>query len=259
MSPEQALAELLGRLGANKGAAVLVSEEELGSWPDSAVSALKKAGLLSPASPAGSVVCPGCEEQCVMPVQTQTADRGRVVSFVVCDKRGAISRVPLSKEGLRQWCASLLGLAGLLSRLLDLPGSVSGQGARCELGVLRGRKHSSQVALIADGALKLHIAGHTANVGAVLTLKASGFAVDRIALAGFADKPVAGGGDVESAAARRKRLSAEVRAEKARGTKAFLKTVALREDISVQRLKQILNSPPAHAKKYRGTSARWLS
>lgn len=249
MSPEQVLAELLGRLGASKGAAVLISEEELALWPDSAVSALKKAGLISQASPAASVVCPGCEEQCVMPVQTLTADEGRVVSFVVCDKRDDISRVPVPVEGLRQWCASLLGLAELLSRLLNLPGSVSGQGARCELGVLRGRKHSSQVALIADDALKLHIAGRTADVGAVLTLMAGGFAVDRVALAGFADKPLAGGGDVESAAARRKRLAAEVRAEKTRGTKAFLKTVALREDISVQRLKQILGSPPAPAKK----------
>ena len=259
MSPEQALAELLGRLGAHKGAAVFLSEEELVSWPESAVSELKRAGLLSPASPAASVVCPGCEEQCVMPVQTLNADRGRVVSFVVCDKRDDTSRVPLPKEGLRQWCASLFGVAGLLSLLLDLPGSVSGQGARRELGVLRGRRHSSQVALIADGALKLQIAGHTADVGAVLTLKAGAFTVDRVALAGFADKPVAGGGDVESAAVRRKRLAAEVRTEKAKGTKAFLKTVALREDISVQLLKQILDSPPAPAKKYPETSSRRLS
>ncbi len=257
MSPEQVLAELLERLGANKGAAVLVSEEELASWPESAVSALKKEGLLSPASPAGSVVCPGCEEQCVMPVQTLAADKGRIVSFIVCDKRDDISRVPLRVEGLRQWCASLLGLAGLLSRLLDLPGSVVGQGARCELGVLRGRRYSSQVALIADGALKLHIAGHTADVEAVLTLKAGAFAVDRVVLAGFADKPAAGGGDVESAAARGKRLAVEVRAEKAKGTKAFLKTVAGRENISVQRLKQLLRPKTAPAKKRHRSSPKW--
>ena len=70
MTPQEAFAELLGRIGANKGEAVLVSEEELGAWPDGAVRALKDAGLLSLASPASSVVCPGCEQECSMPVTT---------------------------------------------------------------------------------------------------------------------------------------------------------------------------------------------
>lgn len=210
MSPEQVLAELLGRLGASRGEAVLVSEEELASWPEATVRAFKAAGLLTAASPASSAVCPGCEEQCVMPVQTLGADYGRVAAFVSCDKREDISRVPVSVEGLRQWRMSLLGVAGLLSCLLDLPGAASGEGARCELGVLRGRRHSSQITLIADGALKLHVAGHTADVGTVLTLKAGTFVVDRVALAALADRPAAGGGDVESASARRKRLAAEV-------------------------------------------------
>jgi len=58
-TPEQAFGELLGRIGANKGEAVLVNEEELAAWPDGAVRALKGAGLLSLASPASSMVRPG--------------------------------------------------------------------------------------------------------------------------------------------------------------------------------------------------------
>ncbi|MEO6911472.1 MAG: hypothetical protein ABI158_11175, partial [Edaphobacter sp.] len=86
MTPEQALTELLGRIGANKGEAVLVSEEELCAWPDGAVRALKDAGLLSLASPASSVVCPGCEQECSMPVTDRLVGSEKPVLFVVCDK-----------------------------------------------------------------------------------------------------------------------------------------------------------------------------
>jgi hypothetical protein len=41
MTPQDALCKLLARLGASKGAAVLISEEELSQWPAAAVRAMK--------------------------------------------------------------------------------------------------------------------------------------------------------------------------------------------------------------------------
>jgi hypothetical protein len=72
MTPEAALIELLGRVGARLGESVTVSTEELSQWPAAAVSALKSQGLLLKARPAKSVVCPGCEQECSMPVHTVT-------------------------------------------------------------------------------------------------------------------------------------------------------------------------------------------
>jgi hypothetical protein len=58
------------------------------------------------------------------------------------------------------------------------------------------------------------------------------------------DKPVAGTGDTESAEQRRVRLKKQVETEKAKGNKAFLKTVSKDEDISIPRLKQLLDTKP---------------
>jgi hypothetical protein len=54
------------------------------------------------------------------------------------------------------------------------------------------------------------------------------------------DQPVAGAGDVESAAHRRARLKKRVQALKAQSVKAFLQKVAKEEGISVSRLKQLV-------------------
>jgi hypothetical protein len=53
--------------------------------------------------PADSVVCPGCEQECTMLVETLPAGTGPVVSFVVCEKRDDINRVQVPAERLRQW------------------------------------------------------------------------------------------------------------------------------------------------------------
>lgn len=256
MTPEQAFAELLGRIGASKGAAVLVSEEELAEWPEAAVLSMKSAGVLTPASPASSVVCPGCEQECSMPVNSRAMGAGASSFFVVCDKRDDISMVPISVVKLRQWGASLSGLAEVIARLLGLTSAVSVNGPRCEVGILRGRKHSSHVTLIADGTLSLRVAGYVVDLGSVLAILNGAISIDRQALAQCADKPVAGGGDVEAGDERRKRLAGEVKAEKVKGTKAFLKVVAAREGISPQRLKQILKGASKPARKPRLSAAR---
>jgi hypothetical protein len=242
MTPEQACAELLGRIGANNGATVLVSEEELTGWPSSAVNSMKAAGLLVPASPASSVACPGCEQECSMPVVDRSSSREEPVLFVVCDKRLDINRVTILPSKLRLWTTSSLAVAALISRLLSLTGSVSSDGSRCEVGTLRGRKHSSHIVLIADGKLRLGIAGHVVDLDSVLTLMDAKPKVDRRTLERFVDNPVAGGGDRESARDRKARLLRAAEVERSLGNKSFLKTLAQREGISTQRIKQLLTA-----------------
>ena len=102
MTPRDALVELVERVGARHGAAVLIGEEEVRQWPADAVSAMKSHRLLTRARPATAVVCPGCEEDCVMPVHALPAGPRGSASFIVCDKRSDINRVALASEHVAQ-------------------------------------------------------------------------------------------------------------------------------------------------------------
>ena len=143
---------------------MFVSDEELSQWPAAAVAAMKAQKLLVKARPAASVVCPGCERECVMPVHTP-ADRDRQDgSFVVCDKRSDINRVPVSAEttdavavraptpcaGLspQAWACAAASSRRHDARLLNI-------------GIARGDKRSQMLCLRAEGDLAL-VAGNNA-------------------------------------------------------------------------------------------------
>ena len=59
MTAADAIAELLARLGAERGESVLVCDDDLGQWPADAVAAMKSQKLLRrarPASPTDSTI-----------------------------------------------------------------------------------------------------------------------------------------------------------------------------------------------------------
>ena len=244
MTPEGALIELLDRVAALQGAPVLIGADELAQWPSEIVAAMKGQKLIIKARPATSAICPGCEEECVMPVHTIPARSGDPALFIFCDKRDDIGRVPLPIARLEQWQASGDSIADLLAGLLDLHRSGTGgaSGGRWEIGVFRSAKHSSHLVLLARGELALTLAGHSIALAEVLALDGDGFKVDKRRLARLVDQPIAGAGDEESAVQRRDRLKKRVNELKAKGVKAFLKTVAKEEGISVSRLKQLLTA-----------------
>jgi len=254
MTSESVLGELLGRVGARQGAAVTMSAHELGDWPGAAVATMKSQGLLTKARPATSAVCPGCERECVMPVHVLPDKAREPAAFIVCDKRSDINRVPVPVSCLEQWQASGDSIAALLAGLLGLHRSEARgtDAARWEVGMLKGAKHSSHLVLIADGKLFLSLAGHSVQLADVLALEGNAFKVDRRTLTRLVDQPVAGAGDVESAAHRRERIKKRVQAVKNKGVKAFLKTVAEEEGITVSRLKQLLREETGAAESRQG-------
>jgi hypothetical protein len=162
MTPLDAVLELLERVGASRDAAALVREEELSRWPAEAVRELKAQKLLAKASPAASVICPGCEQECVMPVHTQPAGTGPAASFVVCDKRDDINRVAVSAGRLRQWrCgAEAVGRFVVQSLGLRADNRQKSDAGLWELGLVTGKKRSEMVCLRADGQLEL-VAGQS--------------------------------------------------------------------------------------------------
>ena len=241
MTPDGALIELIGRVAASPDARALFNTKELAQWPNEAVTALKTQNVLSKARPAFSAVCPGCERECVMPVHAPPHPTSPM-AFIVCDKRSDINRVAVPVSRLEQWKASGASIADLLASLLDLHRSGVGGDTigRWGIGTFKGVNHSSHLVLMVDDKLTLTLAGHSIALNDVLTLEGSDFKVDRRTLTRLVDEPIAGAGDAESATHRRARLTQRVHAVQDKGIKAFLKTVAAEEGISITRLKQIL-------------------
>ena len=113
-------AALLARVGNRDGAAVRTSEIDVRQWPAEAVSALQAHRLLVRARPARTVVCPGCEADCAMPVQTIPAGPPAAVRFIVCDKRSDINRVALTTAHVDQWKCDAEALARFVVEPLGL-------------------------------------------------------------------------------------------------------------------------------------------
>lgn len=163
MTPEGSLIALLARVGARHGAAVFISGEELRQWPATAVGAMKAQTLLVPARPAVSVVCPGCEEDCVMPVQTIPRANGPAASFIVCDKRSDINRVSVSAARLSQWRCDAEAVCTFIAASLGLRRSDQAptDSGVVPIGMATGKTRSQLLCLRADGELTL-VAGDQA-------------------------------------------------------------------------------------------------
>ena len=194
MTPLEALLELLERVGASRCGAVLVSEEELSRWPADAVKALKSHTLLLKAGPAASVVCPGCEQECTMPVHTLPSGTGASSSFVVCDKRDDINRVAVSAERLRQWRCGAEAVGAFIARSLGLRRESqrkAGDGL-WELGILKGKKRSQMLCLRANGTLESVAGDNAVPLAEVVSYGTEGYSVDGEAIRQLVDTATTG-------------------------------------------------------------------
>ena len=181
MTPEAALIELLGRVSARLGETVMVSTEELRQWPAAAVSALKSQGLLLKARPAKSVVCPGCEQDCNMPVQTVTRANGSVTSFVVCDKRSDTNRVLVPAARLALWRCDAQAVCGFVAASLGLVKTTvqPSEAGLLPIGMARGNKSTQMLCLRVHGHLALVVGAAALPLADVIGFENGGFTLDR--------------------------------------------------------------------------------
>lgn len=182
MNPQAALVDLLMRMDAQGGEAVLVNGEELAQWPPEAVAALKLQKLLIKARPAISADCHGCERACVMPVHTVARPGGAAASFVVCDKRSDTSRVVIPPERLAQWRCDADAVCGFVATSLGLRQSdqhVADTGVR-PIGMARGDKRSQMLALRLRGGLALVAGSQTMPLVDLIDFLDGSFVVDAI-------------------------------------------------------------------------------
>ena len=149
MTPQAALTELLARLAASRGAAVYISDDELAGWPHDLVADLKANRLLVRASPGASAMCPGCERECVMPVEVLPDDGHGAAAFIVCDKRSDINRVPVSIGHLRLWRCNTDAVAAFVADVLGVrPGAIRAAGNDLlAIGMVKGKRRSQMLCL----------------------------------------------------------------------------------------------------------------
>lgn len=161
MRPIDALLELFWRVAACCGDKVLVNDEEVCQWPLAAVRAMKSQKLIKKARPASSAICPGCEQECLMPVYSLGGTKANE-PFIVCDKRSDTNRVVVPAERLFQWQCSAEMVCGFIAAGLGLrraSSQTAGTGL-WEIGIAYGDKRSQMLCLKANGELAL-VAGDT--------------------------------------------------------------------------------------------------
>lgn len=181
MTPQAALAELLARVGASQEAAALLSGHELSQWPDAAVAAMKAQRLLTRAHPAISAVCPGCERDCVMPVLTRIHPLRGAITFIDCDKRSDVSRVPVPVERLERWRCTTDAVCGFVAAALGLRRSDKRHPASAdvlEIGVATGNKRSQMLCLQADAELMLVAGGNKVPLAGLVAYRTGTYSLD---------------------------------------------------------------------------------
>jgi hypothetical protein len=181
MAPIEALIDLLGRVGACGGTPALVTDEELHQWHPAAVKALKAQGLISKTRPASSAICSGCERECVMPVYFQAEKSTALKSFIVCDKRSDINRVPIPLDRLTQWRCGIEEVCGFVASSLGIRhrSKHNAEAGLWEIGLAAGKKRTHMLCLKADGELVLVAGTASAPLVDLVLFNDGNFQIDR--------------------------------------------------------------------------------
>ncbi len=189
MSPEDAFAALALGVGAHFPNAVHFSEEELSGWPHAAVAALKAQKLLVKARTATSAICPGCEQQCAMPVQVQSDGEHRSDPFVVCDKRTDIGRVAIRPEQLRQWRCDEEVLCRFVADSLGLrrTSTASAVPDLLRVGISRGERRAQMIELRPGGEPLIVVADQAVALSQVVVFEQGCYGLDGEAIGRLVD------------------------------------------------------------------------
>ena len=182
MTPEAVLIELLGRVGARLGEPVTLSTEDLNQWPPAAVAALKSHDLLVRSRPAKSVVCPGCEQECSMPVHTVTHPSATAItSFVVCDKRSDINRVTIPAPRLALWRCDAQAVGGFVATCLGLRQTTlqPSEVGLLPLGMARGDERTQMLCLRVQGNLALVVGTGAMPLADLVSFENGRFSLDK--------------------------------------------------------------------------------
>ena len=79
--------------------------------------ALVRGGLVPNHPCAKSVVCPGCEEACAMPVEQRKTESG-YIQFIVCDRPQDLGRIAIDSRHLARWSTDIEMVASCVGNVI---------------------------------------------------------------------------------------------------------------------------------------------
>lgn len=192
MMLEDVLRELIQRLGSGDDDAI--SWDQVRAWPEGALDVFLAAGWLKPMAPAVTVECPGCEENCFMPVRVRAGGNGQPARhFIACDRRAEIGLVKIPEARLQQWQLTHGQVAEWVSRELGLrakPQKDSSTGCY-KLGTMPGKDRLGSLELSANGPVSLMTGGHSLPLGDALSIESSRPVIERSLVVAMVDLPPA--------------------------------------------------------------------
>ncbi len=232
--PQAALVELLARVGASQDLVALVNDDELSQWPTDAVKAMKAQRLIVKARPASSAICPGCERDCVIPVHTLPATAGIPASFIVCDKRNDVNRVPISIERLTQWQCSVNAVCGFVAATLGLRRSnkQTDSAGLWEVGIVTGDKRSQMLCLQVNGVLALAAGNNMVPLAEVIEYHDGAYSLDRDVIHQLVDAATTADNRYTPSNARREARKLDTQAMYESWKKAYRELKRKRRDMS---------------------------
>lgn len=192
MTAIDAFIDLINRLGTCRDTSIAITNNDLAQWPKAAVKAIKSQKLIIKARPGTSAVCTGCERNCFMPVHTPPATKYNPSSFIVCDKRSDINRVPVSPEWLIQWQCNADLLSKFISSQLGLRGSSrkTDENGRQEIGMILGDKRSQMLCFETSGMVNLVIGSSKVPLAEFIEFHEGSYTLDVASIRRQADSAV---------------------------------------------------------------------
>lgn len=183
MTNDAVLRALVDELNA-VGSVVYIGWNKVQQWPEGALEAFTRFGLLSATTEAQSLECRGCESRCFLPVELMSDENGNNRrAFMVCmgaDMQATMGRMSVQLEQLRQWKVSINQLATAVADLLgfeNIPAVKPGQ-AKIPLGMLKGEKGRRWVSLLTDP-ICLEVNGHEIPLREALYFEGEELAIDQ--------------------------------------------------------------------------------
>lgn len=190
MKASSLLQRILRDVALGHGEAVYTSAE-VSEWPRDIVKTLRTAAVLRPAEPAVTVICPGCEENCPMPVEVIAGHSGRVArAFVACDKREDIGRVPIPLIDLERHAVCGRDLACAVAGLLGFeePFAIKSGKPAWRLGRIKSTNHRADAFLAIDDIVHIDVGGPPIPLADVLDYQDGALTVDLEYIAAIVDR-----------------------------------------------------------------------
>ena len=116
-SLNRALEYILDGLAEAEGGTFVLDWADRDTLGSEAIGILVGAGMMRSHCSAASIICPGCEEACVMPVERRETDHVHV-PFIFCDKPQDFGRISLDPRHLDQWRTDIELVASCVANLI---------------------------------------------------------------------------------------------------------------------------------------------